>query len=144
MDSVVIDRVLKKHCGIYRGIFACDQLPDIVIRRSVIVVNTDPSTQPGQHWICMYFDENGYGEFFDSFGMAPKPVFGRYMNRQCIAWTFNNMQMQSLVSRFCGHYCIWYCLMKFRKVTLNKIVRIMSNDTGLNDFLVHRFVCRLI
>ena len=35
-------------------------------------------------------------------------------------------------------------MMKFRKVTLNELVRVMSRDTGLNNFLVHRFACRFI
>ena len=144
MKNIVIDRVLKKNCAIYRGIYACDQLPNSVMRPSVIVVNTDPASRPGHHYICMYFDEDGHGEFFDSFGMLPKRVFKRYMDRHCDAWTFNKKQMQSLVSRFCGHYCIWYCIMKFRKAALNDLVRLMSKDTGLNDFLVHRFACRLI
>ena len=34
--------------------------------------------------------------------------------------------------------------MKFRKVTLHELVRVMSRDTGLNDFLVHRFAYRFI
>ncbi len=144
MDSIVIDKVLKKNCAIYRGIYSCDTLPDVTIRPSAIVVNTDPANKPGQHWICMFFDEDDHGEFFDSFGMRPKHVFGRYMDSHCITWTFNRKRMQSIVSRFCGHYCIWYCIMKFRKVTLNELAHVMSNDTGLNDFLVHRFACRLI
>ena len=82
----------------------------------------------------MFFDVDGHGEFFDSFGIPPKRVFERYMDKHCFAWTFNDKQMQSLVSRFCGHYCIWYCMMKFRKVTLFELVRMTSNDTGLNDF----------
>ena len=92
----------------------------------------------------MFFHEDGHGEFFDSFGLAPKRIFERYMNKYFISWTFNKKQMQSLVSRFCGHYCIWYCMMKFRKFTLNELVRVMSRDTGLNDFLVHRFACKMI
>ena len=144
MENVVIDRVLQKNCGIYRGIYPCDQLPDVVIRPSVIVVNTDPSCRPGRHWICMFFGPDGHGEFFDSFGLPPNRIFERYMDKHCFVWTFNYKQMQSLVSRFCGHYCIWYCMLKFRKVTLYELVRLTSNDTGLNDFLVHRFVCRLI
>jgi len=144
MEDVVIDKVLRKNCAIYRGIYACDQLPNVVVLPSVIVVNTDPADQPGRHWICMFFDEDGYGEFFDSFGLSPKRIFERYMDRKCIAWTYNKKQMQSLVSRFCGHYCIWYCVMKFRKASLYELERIMSTDTGLNDFLVHRFACRLI
>src|SRR6267154_3993004 len=144
MEDVVIDKVLRKNCAIYRGIYACDRLPNVVIRPSVIVVNTDPADQPGQHWICMFFDKNGHGEFFDSFGISPQRIFERYMDSRCTVWTFNNKQMQSLVSRFCGHYCIWYCMMKFRKASLNELIHTMSKDTVLKDFLVHRFACRLI
>ena|SRR3989442_11171925 len=144
MDSDVIDEVLRKNCAIFRGVYACDELPVIAVRPSVIVVNTDPARLPGQHWICIYFDGDGHGEFFDSFGQRPKRVFEHYLNKYCIAWTFNSKQMQSLISRFCGHYCIWYCIMKFRKVALNLLVSSISNDTGLNDFLVHRFACRFI
>jgi hypothetical protein len=144
MDSLTIDKVLRKNCGIYRGIFACDELPIIRIRPFVIVVNTDPSSKPGRHWICMYVDVDDYGEYFDSFGLPPKLVFERYMNNTCMSWNFNRKQMQSLVSRFCGHYCIWYCMNKFRSVSLNELVHVISNDTGLNDFLIHRFACKLI
>ena len=124
--------------------FASDELPVINVRPSVIVVNTDPASRPGRHWICMYLDEDALGEFFDSFGLWPQRVFERFMDKHCVTWTFNKKQMQSLVSRFCGHYCIWYCMMKFRKVTLYELMNAMSKDTGLNDFLVHRFACKLI
>ena len=144
MENTVIDGVLRRNCGIYRGIYACDQLPDVALRPSVIVVNTDRASQPGRHWICMFFDVDGHGEFFDSFGVPPNRMFERYMDSHCISWTFNRKQMQSLVSRFCGHYCIWFCIMKFRKITLYELERVMSRDTGLNDFLVHRFACRYI
>ena len=144
MDSNVIGKVLKKNCSIYRGVFACDELPDVNTRPSVIVVNTDPARKPGRHWICIYFDGDGHGEYFDSFGLEPKRVFADYMDENCFAWTFNRKRMQSIVSRFCGHYCIWYCIMKFRNVSLNELTTNMSNDTGLNDYLVHRFACKLL
>ena len=142
MDNIVIDRVLRKNCAIYPGIYACDQLPNNVMRPFVIVVNTDPASQPGRNWIYMYFDEDGHGKFFDSFEMPPKCVFKGYMDIHCNTWTFNKKQMQSLVSKFCGHYCIWYSVLKFRKATLNHLVRLMSKDTSLNDFLVYRFACK--
>jgi len=82
MDSNVIDRVLKKNCSIYRGVFACDELPDVNTRPSVIVVNTDPARKPGRHWICIYFDGDGHGEYFDSFGLEPKRVFVDYMDKK--------------------------------------------------------------
>src|ERR1700759_1919208 len=100
MNSDVIDKVLRKNCGIYRGVSACDKLPDVVVRPSVIVATTDPASRPGRHWICVYFDGDGHGEYFDSFGMRPPLVFERYFDRHCFPWSFSNRQRQSLVSRF--------------------------------------------
>jgi hypothetical protein len=146
MDTRTIDRVLKKHCNIYRGTYSSDTLPTIMQtwRPLVIVVNTDPASQPGTHWICMFFDECGNGEYFDSFGKYPTRSFERYMYKNCNVWTFCNKQLQSVISRFCGHYCIWYCVMKARKCSLTELLRNVSNDTGLNDYLAHKFACTLI
>ncbi len=52
-------------------------------------------------------------------------------------------EMQSIVSKFCGHYCIWFCMMKNRNVAMYDLVKTMTDDTGLNDYLVHRFACKL-
>lgn len=146
MDSNVIDRVLKKNCPIYNGVFASDNLPNLAksARPLVLVANTDPKNRPGKHWICMYFDKNGSGEYFDSLGLKPSDSFKRYMTKHCSSWTYNKKQIQSLISKFCGHYCIWYCMMKARNITMYELLRNVSNDTGLNDFLIHRFSCKLL
>ena len=88
----------------------------------------------------MFFDECGHGEFFDSFGQYPARVFERYMNKYCSVWTYNNKQLQSLISRFCGNFC----MLKARKFSLTELLRNVSNDTGLNDYLAHKFACTLI
>ena len=85
--------------------------------------------------------ENGTGDYFDSFGRPPSEVLERYMYNVCERWTFNSRQLQSVVSYFCGHYCIYYCLLRSRGVTMNAIVGSFSNDTGFNDCMVHAFVC---
>ena len=90
------------------------------------------------------FDECGHGEFFDSFGQYPARVFERYMNKYCSVWSYNNKQLQSLISRFCGHYVIWFSVFKARKYSLTELLRNVSSDTGLNDYLAHKFACTLI
>jgi len=74
---------------------------------------------------------------FDSFGRRPNADFERYMNRHCVSWNFNDKQLQSVVSKFCGYYCIYFCILRSRDVDMCKIVRSFSSDTGLNDVLVH-------
>ena len=57
---------------------------------------------PGEHWIAIYVDDGGrYGEYFDLLGRQPTATFGEH----CREWTFNCKQLQSITSRFCGHYC---------------------------------------
>ena len=106
-----------------------------------MICNTDPSYKSGEHWIAIYFDVNGTGEYFDSFGREPEPVFARFINRYCRSFVCNREQLQSALSRFCGHYCVFYCLFKRLNYSLNSIVNCFTNDTALNDFIVHKFVC---
>ena len=137
MNSEDIERALK-HVRDFDGVFAADELPD---KPRLLVANTDPASRPGRHWVCICV-ENGRGEYFDSFGRPPTVDFERYMDGHCSSWTFNRRQLQSVISRFCGHYCIYYCLLRSRGVDMSKIVNSLTSDTGLNDVLVHRFACR--
>ena len=139
MNSDEIDRFLKARLKDFDGVFSVDTLPD---DPRLLVCNTDPSDKPGRHWIAIYVDENGRGELFDSFGRRPNVDFEHYMNRHCSSWNFNDRQLQSVVSKFCGHYCIYFCILRSSDVDMCKIVRSFSSDTSLNDTLVHAFVCR--
>jgi len=78
-----------------------------------------------------------------NFGRRPSAEFERYMNRHCRYWTFNDKQLQSVVSQFCGHYSICYCLYRSRGIDMRKIVCSFTSDTALNDVLVHALVCRI-
>ena len=89
----------------------------------------------------MYLGKDGNGEFFDSFGRSPLPLFYDFMDKHCINWIFNDEQLQSVISRFCGHYCVFYCLFKSLHYSMVSIVNCFSNDTSLNDVIVHDFVC---
>ncbi len=139
MNSNEVDRFLRQRLRDFDGVFSVDNLPD---DPHLLVCNTDPSDKPGRHWIAIYVDEDGRGDFFDSFGCRPNASFERYMNRQCLSWNFNDRQLQSIASKFCGHYCIYFCIARSSGVDMCKIVRRFTNDTGLNDMLVHAYVCR--
>jgi len=139
MNSDEIDRFLRTRLRDFNGVFSVDTLPD---DPRLLVCNTDPSNKPGRHWIVIYVDENGRGDFFDSFGRRPNADFERYMNRHCLMLNFNDIQLQSIVSKFCGHCCIYFRVLRSRGFDMRKIVRSLSNDTGLNDVLVHAYVCR--
>jgi len=138
MNSEEIDRFLTDRLRDFDGVFSIDNLPEYP---HLLVCNTDPSNRPGSHWIAIYV-EDGRGEFFDSFGRRPNATFEHYMNRHCTSWNFNDRQIQSIISKFCGHYCIYFCILRSRGIDMRKIVRNFTSDTALNDVLVHTYVCR--
>jgi len=55
--------------------------------------------------------------------------------RHCASWNFNDKQLQSVVNKFCGCYCIYFCILRSRDVDTCKIARSFSSDSGLNDAL---------
>jgi len=140
MNTEEIDRILRRQCARhFDGVLSVDNLPD---RPRLLVCNTDPSYRPGRHWVAICV-KDGRGEYFDSFGRRPSAEFERYMNRHSRYWTFNDKQLQSVVSQFCGHYSICYCLYRSSGIDMRKIVCSFTSDTALNDVLVHALVCRI-
>jgi len=65
MNSDEIQRILRRQTADFDGAFSVDTMPS---KPHLLVCNTDPSDKPGQHWVCIYVDDDGRGEFFDSFG----------------------------------------------------------------------------
>jgi len=138
MNTEEIDRILRRQCARdFDGVFSVDTLPD---RPRLLDCNTDPSYRPDRLWVAICV-KDGRGEYFDSFGRRHSAEFERYMNRHCSYWTFNDKQLQSVVSQFSGHYCICYCLYRSSGIDMRKIVCSFTSDTTLNDVLVHALVC---
>jgi hypothetical protein len=102
MNTKEIDQFVrgdKASPGIIQGVFSVDTLPD---KPRLLVCNTDPSSKPGSHWIVIFTDSKGRGEYFDSIGRKPTALFENYMNKNCTRWIFNTRQLQSIVSSYCG------------------------------------------
>ena len=141
MDTRDIERFINRDriCrSTFQGVFSCDTLPT---KPRLLICNTDPSYEPGQHWIAIHVDQYGRGEYFDSSGRPPNNHFKRYMNRHCGSkWTYNKIQLQSIISSFCGYYCCLYCMFRSRGVNMIRIVNQFTSDTAFNDSIVHYFV----
>lgn len=141
MNTREIERFLQADTicrGVFQGVFSADTLPR---KPRLLVCNTDESSKPGLHWIAIHVDTYGRGEYFDSFGRAPEKHFEDYMNKNCIRWTFNRKQLQSIISSFCGYYCCMFCMLSCRRVDMTNIVKMFTTDTAFNDSIAHSFVC---
>lgn len=147
MNSLEIENLLRVDCDLsttYEGVFASDTLPSFCGSKSAVVMNFDPITEEGSHWVCAYV-ENGKGEYFDSYGTSPHliPQFVYFMNRNCKSnWSFNRQELQSIDTNVCGHYCIWFLSERGRGKSMHDIVSQFSNDTRSNDVIVKECVER--
>lgn len=135
MYSSTIDRILQTDNltkKTYLGCFSYDERPVINSYPSSFVINTQPRSKEGEHWLAMYFDidENCY--FFDSFGN--KPSFYRlhnYILSNSRKWTYNMKQLQGFEPH-CGVYCIFFLLFISRG-KIENFFKAFSNNIIKND-----------
>lgn len=122
------------------GVYAADHVPRHLSLPAAVVSNIDTSDKPGSHWIAMYIDKNGYGIYFDSYGVPPlsKHHLDR-LRRNCVRYRWNRKQLQSFDSRVCGEYCIMFLYAICNGLSLQKFNRLFSLDTKKNDDLASKF-----
>ena len=91
------------------GVFARDELPDLIKqeRPFALVLNTDPRSKPGQHWLALFAPPEGQFELFDSFGMPPATYGLAHLNP-----IHSRISLQSPTSAYCGHYCIYFLYLR--------------------------------
>ena len=113
---------------IYGGALPCDGLPQWLDGRGkqAFIVNTEPSGEPGEHWIAVWIDGETC-ELFDSFAL---PVSFYSKATPLVQWLdthypqreSNDQSIQSVTSETCGHYALFYLLFK-------------SSGGAMDDFL---------
>ena len=138
MKSHQINEILSKDVfvgPVFLGVFPRDKL--IQFGDGALVVNTDPSTKPGEHWIAV-FVKNGSAEYFDSYGSdTPKWLKRNWKN---VTWTSNPIPLQSPLSAVCGQYCIYYLLHRVRGNDMNSLLLNFTSDVDFNDRMVYDFI----
>ena len=129
--------------AIFAGVYAQDQLPRSIKYPSAMVWNTDPTDQPGEYWVAAYFNEDGLGEYFDSYGLAPPPCFKQYMEKHSRQLTWNQVQLQDLWTSACGHFCVVYIIYRSRGIPMEDIME-QLNCIEHNDQYVMESVMALL
>ena len=59
--------------------------------------------------------------------------FKIFLDVNCVGRISNEKQLQSVISKLCGHYCMFYCLYRCRGVDVRKVAKMFTKDTSLND-----------
>jgi len=112
------------------GVFAADLMPFNLKFPCGFIVNTDNHTKIGTHWCAFYFPNETTVEYFDSYGM-PISYFNDYFSKYIFNFsnvTTNSKQLQSMYSKLCGMYSLFFLLNRMNHVSFHDIVNKFSND----------------
>ena len=116
------------------GVFAADTLPTNLSYPCTLIVNTDDSNLPGQHWVAIHIDKKRIGYFFDSYGMTPYVTnFINFLNKFCDSWKFNSKPLQSINTIVCGQYCCLFVLACSENAVVDFLKMYSTNDSYSND-----------
>ena len=111
------------------------------IHKFAIVFNTDPHTEPGEHWICCYGDiKKKCLYYYDSYASQPEPeIYNLFLKIQKdlgknTKMFYNKIRHQYKHSE-CGMFCIYFILqMTLSKNTdFLKVTRNIPNDDIINN-----------
>lgn len=134
MNSETVEKYLRRVPVLFTGVYASDRLPTHVVPSSAIVVNTDPHTERGEHWVAIYRDgDSNVIEYFDSFGRPPfQAEYQQLLRRNAgCHYVYNKYCLQGHDTSVCGHYCLTYLYCRARYgLTLNDFVHAFDVSRG--------------
>ena len=139
MNTDQINKILKK-LKVRGTVYPMDMLPDVIHYPSIMICNTDPHDEPGQHWIAILFDCHKHGEYFDPYGLNPYPPFIPFMNQHSTTWIYNDVCLQSPISETCGEHCLSYLIHRCRGIQMNTYINSLNKDLLKNDIQVYKFI----
>ena len=139
MVGQTLHQVIKQdpHAApLFEEVFAADTLPRYVNKKpSYYIINSDPISKPGRHWLALTIDWHGNAEYFDSYGFPPHTLEHRkFLDRHSKSSRHNHVELQAFDSVVCGQYCIMYLLHKAHGYSLPDFVNMyFTNDRHKND-----------
>ena len=130
-----INQIMKSYGKEYLGCIGSDQIKTVILpkvkARSRIcwVMNTDPSTKAGEHWISVFIDGRPNGsnsiEYYDPLAdPAPskflkniKPILKKLANRNYYVFKQNLIPDQNDLSSNCGYFATKFLIQRMRNVS---------------------------
>lgn len=139
MDTQEVQLHMRKiHPLLEYNVFAANRIPIHVKLPIFFVSNLDPDSKPGSHWIAIYIDEHGDGEYFDSFGRKPRGSHYLFLKTNCKKWVYNTQVVQNYLTSVCGEYCLLYIYFRINGVSFNNFLQMFSEDTLCNDVIINK------
>jgi len=128
MDTLQILCPLR-NVNSFLDVYASDLLPRSITKTCSTIVNADPHTEGGSHWLAVHFrPKSSYAYYFDSYGIVPfVPDKLAFVTRNCTIWDRNKSTLQSLTSDVCGKYCCIVALYMDRGYTPQQFVALFGD-----------------
>jgi len=144
MNTVELLKILRSDSILNEqmvGVFACDKIPRKSHKNACFISNTQTSTEPGEHWVCFYTNDENVFTYFDSYGRNPfeNENFKRFL-KTAKSFIANNTRCQGDLSSCCGQYCIFYLALRSRNFTHSEIMDCLHNNYNENDRFVTEWV----
>lgn len=151
LTSYEIDRLIRSDPAASRhfyGVYPQERLPPVVRLPFSFVCNTDESSRPGEHWVAFFFDEGGYGSYYDPLGLPP--LYQEWEDYLDVGshsgiWTFTNKLIQNPIGAACGYHTIFYILCRCRGWSSQSIMNLFTSNLNDNDaFVINKIFGMLI
>ena len=137
-----LEKLIDSSSCYFMGVFPRDLIPNLNADSRFpccFVVNSDPSTQLGTHWLAFYFSDFSTCDFIDSYASHPSNY--SIAIRSGLKISTNQNILQSLDSFVCGHYCVYSLYQRSRGLSYKQILSSFDlNDCDWNDRHVFKFL----
>jgi len=117
------------------GTYPRDLLPkQICTKPCAVIINTDDSSKPGQHWVALYLNK-GKAEYFDSLAVTPihSDIIKFLIRNKIKKLVYNSNQLQSILSDMCGAYCVLFVKFICSNLNFCDVINYFSNNKLNND-----------
>ena len=108
---------------------------------ALIVLNSDDSNGPGEHWCILIIWNPSESEFFDPYGLPlnfynfDEAVFKVVKNVTC------NTKCVQGIQPTCGHHCIFFSINRAAGHSMQFIVKKLYSDSlRKNDIMVYNYI----
>jgi hypothetical protein len=136
-----IEKILErdpKTSKIFLGALARDEVKHVKYP-SCMIINNEPRSRPGGHWIALFYTADKKAYFFDSYGNDPSYYnLKSFISKTSSSYTWNKKRIQGS-SEYCGIYAVMFCLFfarnQEREFYLNFSSNYDTNDKEIQKLL---------
>ena len=125
----------------FLSVYPSDLLPRIVHRTGTLIINADPHTKEGSHWLPLQLEPRlSLASYFDSYGRPPSDQnIQSFINRHAGIWGYNSIRLQGPFTYVCGQYCCLFARYTDKRIPPLEFARLFPVDDRADKKAVEMF-----